>query len=114
MRWSSVYAVARTSPMLPVLSARAARSAASASIALALLSPAVSRADEAEDRADRLFRQAQEKMAANEIDAACRLFAQSLEADRAIGTLLNLAVCHEKQGRLATAWSELVEVSNRA
>jgi hypothetical protein len=100
--------------MAATFSTSPARAVTAASIALALLAPAAARAQEKESVAEALFRKAQDRMAQSDVDAACALFAQSLAADSALGTLLNLAACHEKQGKTATAWTEFAAAQARA
>lgn len=55
--------------------------------------------------AEALFSAARSDLAAGQLDAACEKFQDSLKLERATGTLLNLAACESKRGRLASAWS---------
>jgi hypothetical protein len=55
-----------------------------------------------------LFHQARELMDAEDYPRACAKFEESLRLDpSAAGTLLNLALCHIKIDKNATAWAEL-------
>lgn len=54
--------------------------------------------------AEALFESGHQAMADEDYDTACARFEESNRLDPAVGALLNLAVCEEKRGRLATAW----------
>ena len=73
---------------------------AGAAAALALLAgPAAAQPSPSDDA----FLQGKALMTQGRIDEACEKLAESLALERRGGTLLNLAVCREKQGRFATA-----------
>jgi hypothetical protein len=83
--------------------------------AAAVTSPARAQPKPAEvARAATLADRARERLAANEIDQACALFAESYGNDPQVGTLFDLAVCHERAGRVASAFAELSSVAAMA
>ncbi len=59
-----------------------------------------------EMRAEYLFRSGEKKFDSGKYAEACADFAESLRLGPKLGTLLNLALCHETVGKTATAWSE--------
>jgi hypothetical protein len=77
---------------------------------------AVSRVARADDSAaaQALFDQAKKSMAAHRYAEACPKLEESLRLQEAVGTLLNLADCYEKEGKLASAWSKYLEVATKA
>ena len=56
--------------------------------------------------AEALFQEGKKLSSEGNYAAACPKFEASYRADRTLGTLLNLADCHEHVGRIATAWAE--------
>jgi hypothetical protein len=82
-------------------------------IAAILLAIAPARADRISDAED-LFRRAKALMAQNKHDEACPLLGESYRLDPGMGTLLNLALCHEHVGKTASAWGEFRSVEQQA
>lgn len=71
------------------------------------------RADKITD-AEQLFRRAKALMAENKYREACPLLEESERLDPQMGTLLNLAICHENIGKIASAWGEFRAVEQQA
>jgi hypothetical protein len=78
-------------------------------VAFVLLVSTPAYAQRAEGEAE--FQRGKSLMAAGKVAEACTAFEASMRIDPAKGTLYNLALCHEKLGKIASAWSEFVELS---
>jgi hypothetical protein len=86
--------------------------ACAASLWIAVLAASPARAqvsDEDEALALQLFDEGRALLAAGKLDEGCRKLEESRRLDPLPGTVLNVAVCHEQQGRTATAVAELRE-----
>ncbi len=57
-------------------------------------------------QADDEFNEGKRLMDTGDTAAACAKFAHSQELDPKLGRLLNLAFCHEQEGKTASAWNE--------
>jgi hypothetical protein len=79
-----------------------------------LLVPGTARAQDDSAIAEQLFRDGRALMEAGKTDEACEKFASSQRLAPALGTKLNLALCREKQGKTATAWSLFSDVESEA
>ncbi|MBI5549565.1 MAG: hypothetical protein HY901_37240, partial [Deltaproteobacteria bacterium] len=64
--------------------------------------------------ADELFREGKKLLDAKRYAEACGKLEASQKLDRALGTLLNLADCYEKQGRTASAYASFTEAAKWA
>jgi hypothetical protein len=73
----------------------------------------VAHADKMTD-AEELFRRAKGLMSENKHREACPLLEESEKLDPQMGTLLNLAICHETIGKVASAWGEFRAVEQQA
>ncbi len=97
LRWSGVTATARAAVPIVLLVAWPARAQT---------------ADPAS--AEALFRDGKRLLEQQSYAASCAKLAESLRLDPATGTLLALAMCHQGQGRIATAWAEYTDAAARA
>jgi tetratricopeptide (TPR) repeat protein len=64
--------------------------------------------------AEALFAEGQGLMEKGDYAKACPKLEESYRLDPATGALHVLALCHERQGRFASAWVELMDVASRA
>lgn len=64
-----------------------------------------------ERRAEELFHAGEKKFDSGDSVGACADFSQSLQLGPKLGTLLNLALCHETTGKLVTAWHEFAHAA---
>lgn len=78
-------------------------------IAAACLAPASLAAD-----AEALFKEGKKLASEKKYDEACPKLAESYKLSATPATLIELALCHEKQGKLATAWGELLDAETDA
>jgi hypothetical protein len=68
----------------------------------------------ADAQAEEYFQLGKAAMARGEYAKACPLFEASKKLEDTLGTLLNLADCHQQAGKVATAWGEFIEAEQRA
>ncbi len=73
--------------------------------------PMTARADA---QAEEYFQQGKAAMGRHEYVKACSLFEASKALEDTLGTLLNLADCHQQAGKVATAWGEFSDAEQRA
>lgn len=64
--------------------------------------------------AESLFREGRDLMIEEKYPEACAKFEASYGLEPTLGTLLNLANCHELEGRTASAWAEFLRASATA
>lgn len=89
-------------------------SALALTFALLHAGPAFAQSPTREGTAQALFEEGAALFARGDYDRACDRFRSSNELDPKGGTLLNLALCREKQGRTASAWTTFSEARNRS
>jgi hypothetical protein len=64
--------------------------------------------------AEALFRAAKDLQAEGKVAEACAKYVESHRLDPKPGTILNVATCHDVEGRTATAWADFAEAATFA
>ena len=64
--------------------------------------------------AEALFQEGRTLLMAGKVDEACPKLEESLRLESATGTLMAVALCHEQQGKLASAWAAFADVEARS
>jgi hypothetical protein len=64
--------------------------------------------------AQALFDEGRAAMGADQVSTACAKFSESYQLDPTAGTLINLGLCHEREGKTGSAYTELSESVSRA
>src|SRR3954471_558336 len=64
--------------------------------------------------AEALFNEGRRLVQVGQLAQACQKFAASEKLEPAVGTLLNLASCNERQGRIASAWANYRDAAGLA
>jgi hypothetical protein len=94
--------------------------AAIAALSAATLAARTAHADDTDADGNRqsaalaLFQEGRRLVEAERYAEACPKFADSLKLDPGVGTMLNLAVCYERIGKTASAWSAYLDAAAAA
>jgi hypothetical protein len=104
------------SPVLAPQMHRSMRSLLAFPLAIALTLTAAASAEAAPGDAalaEALFTSGKEAMARGDFATACARLSESLKLDPAVGTMLNLATCEERSGKIASALERFTAARNQ-
>lgn len=93
---------------------RSAAAAVTLALSLAYATPSFAQSADAKAAAEVLFDDGVKLLAAGKLDEACPKLAESLRLDTGIGTMLYLAECYERSGKIASAWAQFREAQASA